>query len=299
MNAIIKAELTLFAVAFIWGVNPPIMKLGLECLPPILYNTVRMAFAGICAILAVWLTGQYRPMNKQDMLEMLKLSVFGFLVFQLFFTWGVQRTTAGNASLILGLLPVGVVIIHRICGIEVITRQMAAGIVLSFAGIVLIVIGSGKEMSLASDHLIGGLFLIIAQIGYAYFMIFSKPLTVKYPHYQTTAFALIVNTIIFFLISLSDIVSTDWLALPLQGWISTFFSGVFAIAAGNFLWIWGVTVIGSTKAAMFNNIAPIIAIVFGYILLGENFGLIQGLGAVIAFGGLYLTRTKTRIFGQG
>lgn len=298
MNAIIKAELALFVVVFIWGVNPPIMKLGLEHLPPILYNTVRMAFAGICALLAVWYTGQYRPMTKQDMLEILKLSIFGFLVFQLFFTWGVQRTTAGNASLILGMLPVWVAIIHKICGIEGLTRQMLVGIVLSFTGIVFIVLGSGKEMSLASDHLIGGLLLMIAQIGYAYFMIFSKPLIARYPHYQTTSIALLINTVIFFLISLSDLVSTDWQALPAQGWFSAFFSGVFAIALGNFVWMWGVTVIGSTKAAMFNNIAPVFAIIAGYILLGETFGLIQGLGAVIAFSGLYLTRTQKRIFGK-
>ena len=294
MNTIIKAELALFTVAFLWGINPPIMKLGLEWVPPILYNTIRMAFACTCALVAFRISGQYRPMARGDMWELVKLSCGGFFVFQLFFTLGVQRTTGGNASLLLGMLPIWIAIIHKICGIEEISRRMFAGIMLSFLGILFLVLGSGKEMSLASDHLIGAVFLIIAQVGYAYFTVFSKPLIGSYSHYQTTAFVLVVNTLLFCLISLPDLLSIDWQAVPVYGWISTAYSGIFAIAVGNFLWIWGVSHVGSAKAALYNNIAPAFAIVTGYILLGETFGLLQGLGTAVTFSGLYLTRVRKK-----
>jgi drug/metabolite transporter (DMT)-like permease len=126
-----------------------------------------------------------------------------------------------------------VAVINRVCGIEGISPHMAAGIALSLAGVALMVAGSGKDISLAGNHL--------------------------------------------------------------NAWLSTLYSGVFALCFANFLWIWGVGIIGSAKAALYNNLPPVFAVAAGYLLLGESFGLLQLAGAAIIFGGLYLTRTRKNI----
>ena len=291
MKPVLHAEIALFTVALIWGLNVPIMKVGLAWLPPLLYNTVRMFFTCLFALAMLRLAGRYQPFDKKDWLPLLKISICGFFVFQIFFTYGINRTTAGNAALLLGMLPVWVAILNRVCGMEELSRRVVVGIVLSFAGIMLIVLGSGRELSLAGDHLTGALLLMAAQIGYAYFTVFSKGFSGRYSHYQVTAFVVSVNTLLFLLIGLPDIVAADWGDVPAAGWFSILYSACFAMGIGNILWIWGVSQVGSSKASLYNNIAPAFAILGGYVILGETFGLLQAAGAGVTFTGLYLTRT--------
>lgn len=291
-TSIIYVEFVLLMVAFIWGVNPPVMKIGLLYLAPMPYNSLRMLIAIVISWLFVGVTKTYRPVDRQDVKSLLLISLVGFFVFQLFFTVGVQNTTAGNASLLLGLLPVSVAIINRIYKIESITPQIKAGIAVSLTGVILIVVGSGKEMSLAGNHLRGALMLLIAQFGYGYYTVFSKGLMQKYSAYQVTAYVITISGLLFLLISLPEMLTIQWERIPLSGWLSTLYSGIFALCIGNFLWVWGVGKIGSAKASLFNNLSPVFAIATGYIMLGETFGLLQLFGAFVISAGLYLTRNK-------
>lgn len=291
-NSVFFVEVILFMVAIIWGINPPVMKLGLYHLPPMPYNSVRMVIATVIAWLFLCLSGTYRPLDKADRKKLYMVSILGFFVFQLFFTVGVYRTTAGNASFTLSLLPVSVLIINRLFHIEKITKPALIGVALSISGILLIVLGSGKEFSLTGDHMIGTIFLLIAEAGYGYYTVFSKDLLIKYSTYQVTAYLMTITTVLFILVSIPSLTEVNWLNIPLVAWISTRYSGIFALCIGNFLWIWGTGKIGSTKAAMYNNLAPVFAVFTSYVLLGETFGLLQIIGAAGIFAGIYVTRNR-------
>lgn len=296
-NSTFFVELALLIVAAIWGINPPIMKIGLQYLDPMTYNSLRMLVAIVVAWVAVGISKTYRPIAKEDIKALLLMSILGFFVFQMCFTIGVQYTTAGNASVLLGMLPVSVAIINRLLSIEQITQQVLVGIGLSIIGVVFTVVGSGKEMSLASDHLHGVLMLLIAQFGYAYYTVLSKPLMTKYSTYQVTATIITISGILFLLVSVPELEVISWRQIPLNGWLSTLYSGIFALCIGNFIWIWGVGKIGSAKSSLYNNLSPVFAILTGYVLLGENFGVLQGAGAIAIFAGIYATRRK-KIFSR-
>ena len=153
----------LVLVALLWGLNPPVMKLGLEEVPPMAYNAIRMVAALAVGWVVFRRAAVWVPLRRED-LRLLAVSSFGFFSFQIFFTFGVQLTTAGNASLILGLLPVSVAIINRIHGLEGIRRLTVAGIAVSLLGVLVMVWGAGKEFSLAGQHLIGTLLILAAQL---------------------------------------------------------------------------------------------------------------------------------------
>lgn len=290
MSGISYAEGALLVTALVWGINPPIMKLGLAYLPPMEYNTLRMLIALCTAAGALALTGKYRAMPWEDWKRLIQISVFGFFGFQLCFTWGIQATTAGNAALILGILPVCVAIINRVCGIEEISRTVAAGIALSIAGIACVVLGSGKALSAAGGHLLGAMLIVCGQFAYGYYTVFGRELMTKYSIYHIATVVVAINSLFLVVATAPSLVSIDWAALPAMGWISAAYSGIFALTAGNFLWIYGVSRIGSSKASLYNNLSPLFAIAAGYVLLEETFGLIQLGGAILIFSGLYLTR---------
>lgn len=282
-------------VAFIWGLNPPVMKIGLMYIPAMSFNAARM----IVALLAVWTallySQTYRPFEKGDLKKAFLVGVGGFFLFQIFLTLGVQRTTAGNTSLVLALLPVSVAIINKVCKIEEITRPMAIGILASILGVVLIVLGSNSKLSIADSHVTGNLILLLAQATYGYYTVFSKELLAKYSTYQVTGYVILFSTFFFCLTSLNEMLRFNWSEVPLAGWASIVFSGLFPLGIGNFLWIWGLGKVGSTKASLYNNLSPVFAVAAGYLMLGETFGWLQFAGAIVIFAGLYMTRVGKAI----
>ena len=288
------AEGMLLLVALVWGLNPPVIKLGLQHIPPLPYNVARMVVGSIVALAALGLSGSYRRPTRSDLWALLRASVFGFFVFQVCFTEGIQRTTSGNAAFMFCLLPVFVLLLNRFYGFDTINRAVLVGIACSIMGIVLIVLGAGQEVSLAGDHLLGAMLVLGSQVGYAYYTVFSKELLERYSTYQVTASLMLITTVLLLAVSVPDMRSVEWTALPASAWGSVVFSAVFGLCLGNFLWIWGSGVLGTSRASVFNNLTPVFAVIAAYFLLGEAFGLLQGVGAVFVFCGVYFTRNRER-----
>jgi len=284
--------LVMLFATFIWGINMPIMKIGLFYLSPMPYNAARLLCALVVIVAALLFAGNYRPVARQDVKPILLVSVAGFFVSQVFFVIGLQKTTAGNASLIMALLPVSVALINKFFKIEDISRSALIGIAVSLVGAVLIVVGSSKAISFEDAYLWGAVLVLISQVCYGYYTVFSRELLEKYSTYQVTAYIVVISTVLFCLTAWPSIVETNWWKLPLAAWVSIVFSGVFALCICNFLWIWCVGQAGSIKASIFGNLSPAFAIVAGYLLLGETFNLIQSFGAAVIFLGLYAGRKK-------
>jgi drug/metabolite transporter (DMT)-like permease len=284
------AEGMLLLVTLMWGVNPPVIKLGLQHIPPLPYNVARLILGTLFALLVLWLSGNHRRMPRADLMRLLRASIFGFFVFQLLFTEGIYRTTSGNAAFTGCLLPLFVLLINRLYGFDTIHRAVTVGILCSIIGVVLIVLGTGQELSLAGEHLSGTLLVLVSQAAYAYYTVFSRELLDRYSSYQVTASLMTITTVLIALVSWPAMRSVDWLDLPAPAWGSVAFSAIFGLCLGNFLWIWGLGVIGTQRASVFNNLTPVFAVLTAYFLLGETFGALQAIGAAFVFGGVYITR---------
>ncbi|GMA98316.1 DMT family transporter [Pelosinus sp. IPA-1] len=276
-------------VALLWGINPPAMKIGLLYVDPMAYNATRMLVALVIGWVVLKRMGNWHPLRREDW-KVLLISSLGFFFFQIFFTAGVQITTAGNASLILGCLPVSVAIINHFHRLERIHSAAIIGIFVSLTGVAIMVAGTGKEISLTGEHLIGAIMLLAAQMSYGYYTVFSKRLLSTYSAYQVTAYILLYSTILFLLVSLPSMLKMDWQSVPWPGWASIFYSGLFPLCLGNCLWIWGTGILGSTTASLYNNLPPVFAVTIGYLFLGESFGWLQFTGAATIFAGLYITK---------
>jgi O-acetylserine/cysteine efflux transporter len=298
-----KVELILLVIIVIWGVNTPVMKIGLNAMDPLVYNAFRMVIAALITGAALLASGQYRPMPAQDLRQLAAISVFGFFFNQIFIIYGMDATTAGNAALILATLPVNVALINRLLGIESLSPRIAIGIALSLAGVVLTVVGAGKEISITGSHLTGAVLLLIGQCGYGYYTVAFRRLADNYSLRQIMASVFAVNAVLFATIAVPEMARTDWGAVPAAGWYSIVFSAVFALALANFTWIWAVKALGSTRASLYPNLCPIISIVFAWLVLDEGFGFLQTAGGAVIFLGLWFARgpsqppaaaTKTR-----
>jgi len=288
------AELVVLFLVIIWGINTPIMKIGIEASSPLVFNSLRLDLAAIASIIAMVLTKSYKAMPMKDVLKIINISCFGFCFNQLFFVFGLPATTAGNASLVLATLPVSVALINRALKIDSISRRLVLGIVISLSGITVIVLGAEKEISMAGPHIVGTASILMAQFCYGYYTVFFQRLTEKYSVYQIMACVTSICAILFGVFAFPEFRSINLSDFSATVWYCAIFSSLFAVSLGNSIWFWVINIVGTTRASMYHNLNPVFAIAFAWVTLGERFGLLQVIGAVMIFWGLYLARNQGR-----
>lgn len=289
------AKILLLIITVIWGLNVPVMKIGLMSLSPMVYNACRLIIAAILSVAVLLITKAYKPMPIDDLKKIAIIGGFALFVNQVLITFGMSQTTAGNSSLVLATLPVEVAVINRICKIEAISRRMTAGIVTGLLGVLLVVVGSNKELSLLGPHLIGALLLLVGQFCYGYYTVFIKELNDRYSTYQIFAYIMIFNAVLFLIIALPELRGIDWSIIPEAALYSIFFSSMFALVMANTVWIWVVGRLGSTQASLSQYLCPVVSIAFAWVYLDETLGVLQLAGAAVILLGLYLTLHHSRL----
>lgn len=279
----------LFIISFIWGINPTIMKIGLRYLTPFAYNFYRLIVSLIISFLVMLFSSNHKPVPGEDMIQMIFISIFGFFIFQIFLILGVNSSTAGNAALLMSLLPLIVLIINTLILKEAMNLKFLFLVLITIIGVVIVILGSGKKLSFSKEYAVGALLIFISEAGYGIYTVVSKKLSSKYTNYQLMTYILAVTTLLSIPISYKQVIKYNITTIPAVAWLSIIFSGALAVCLGNYTWIWAVKKIGSNKTSMFNNLQPIFGIFAAFIILGERMNIIQIIGALIIIVSLYLS----------
>ncbi len=286
-----RVDLALLLVTFLWGLNMPTMKYGMGHMPPLAFNWLRFFLSIPTAWLLLCMGNcETRSFKACDLKPLFRIG-FAFFAFIWFFTIGLSKTTSGNTAIMMGMLPLGVVFWNRIARVEALSRRMYVGILLSLTGALIVVLYSGKEVSLGSQHVAGDLIILLSVLANGYFLAKSKPLTEKHPPRLVVTYCFTIAFLLLTVVSIPSLFEVDWRSLTMVDYLALIYCGPVALIITNFLWIWCVSKIGSTRTAVFNNLSPIVAIAGGVAFLDESIGPMMLLGAAVVFGGLYICRT--------
>jgi drug/metabolite transporter (DMT)-like permease len=279
----------LLVLALIWGVNFSVVKSVLVHLDPLALNALRFPIAAAALWLVIRNLGS-RGVDPQDRPRLLLLGLLGNVVYQLAFIIGIDRTLAGNASILLATTPVWTVLLSVARGHERLTPMVGAGAILTLVGMVLVVLGSGQQVGLGTTTLAGDSLMVLAAILWATYTVGSNRLVRKYGPIRVTTWTLWVGTPVLVLIAVPQLTATAWTAVPLAAWGGVMFSGLFALAVAYLLWYRGVQRIGNSRTAVYSNLVPVTALMTAWIWLGEVPTAAQLSGAGVILGGIWLAR---------
>jgi len=285
-----RTDALLLFTALVWGVNYTVVKYGTTRLDPLAYNGARILIAlTIFGVMAARRPGR-RPIARTDVIALLALGLLGHGVYQYLFAEGVAHTRAGSAALVLAATPAFTAIIGRILGVERIRRRGAAGIVLSAAGIAIIVYGGARQQS-GSSMLYGNLLILGGAVCWSVYTVLLKPFTERVSLVDLSAITLAGGGIPLVLYSLPAMTATSWTHAGWLTWGAIIYSGLGSMVLGYLFWYRGVRVLGPTSTAIYSNVQPVIALLASWVLIAEVPTLWQGFGAVTIIAGVLLTRS--------
>lgn len=287
--------LLLLTVCF-WGINFSVVKFALSELPPLAFNGLRFVFASAVLLVIALGSGQRFTFSRRHLLYLIGLGLLGNTLYQVLFVYGIDNTTADNASLILATVPAWVALIGTTVGVERVEPRGWLGVALSLAGIGLIILGSNRqvEFRFGGATLWGDFLMLGATLCWSSYTLLSRPLMRHYPSLTVTSFSTTMGAIPLLLLATPSLIAVDWSGVPLTAWLAVIASGTFGIALAYAFWNFGVSRLGSARTSLYSNLVPPIALVTAWLWLGETLTMQQLLGGILALGGVVLARRFTR-----
>ncbi|HCA23846.1 MAG TPA: EamA family transporter [Pseudomonas sp.] len=118
-----------------WGLNFPVLKLGLAFSPPMLFTCMRMALGTLAMFIIAAVLGVLRLPRRGDLPILLSVGVLQNMAFITLVTLGVQYLPAGRAAILAYTTPIWVVPAAALFLGERFTLPRAMGVGLGLAGL--------------------------------------------------------------------------------------------------------------------------------------------------------------------
>jgi drug/metabolite transporter (DMT)-like permease len=292
-----KARVVWLILCGIWGSTWLFIKLGLADLPPITFAGIRFVIA--CSILFSLILIRRIPLPRARadwiLLATSGILSFGFnygLVF-----WGEQYITSGLAALLQATLPAfGLVFAHFHLPSERLSWKKIGGVVLGVCGVG--VVFSNQLVVSGRQALAGCVALVLS----AMFAAYSNVLVKAFGKHLNPA-VLSAGQMLFGLLLLLSI------GIPLEGnplrfhWtpiavIAMLYLAIVGSVIAFLLYYWLVLNMDVTKSMLIALVTPVVAVLLGMIVLGEEFGwrtLAGGAMIICGIGLIVVLKTKKKV----
>jgi drug/metabolite transporter (DMT)-like permease len=280
-------EAALLLTVIFFGTNFTAVKIVVESVPPILFAATRFTLAGSLLLLFVPFLGRENRLRRKDFLPVLGLGIVGITLTQTVFTVGVSLTTAANTALVYSTAPVWGMLLGFVLGLERPRFTGVLGIGLSLLGVGFIVYGG---LDFAGTSLLGDALILAAAVFWGSYTVLSLSLLRRYTPLALAAYALTLGGLAAF--PLAVLVPGGFDIRPLDGltWGAAAYSALCSSAFGFAAWGWGVSHVGANRVLIYQYLVTLTGVATGIVLLGEDFGLGQLVGAAVIIGGVYLAR---------
>jgi|TARA_B110000263_G_scaffold245234_1_gene254483 drug/metabolite transporter (DMT)-like permease len=281
-------NLLMLTVAVLWGLAWPVGRILATDLLDFPFTVMFLRYTFAVPILFAWMwikEGNIVPKaaDRRVLFVMAFTSVF---LYQIGYMYGMQRTAASDASLVIGFNPIFVAILSFVVLSHKLTTKSLLGMGLSFIGILLIFIASPNVDIPVKERLIGNSLIMFGAFAYAIYIIVMRIYVLESKGDQLSSLSLIawvslIGWILFIPFTFLESPwerswSTDeWLLIGYLGSLSTALSYVFFAI--------GIEVIGANRASSFVNVVPIFGILSSWLWINEKLGWIQ----LVSFGLIY------------
>lgn len=272
----------------IWGVSFPVLKALMTVMDPLTLMLVVWLVA--LAVLATVLgrVGAWRLPAREELPGLLTVSLVGFTLNQILYSWGLHLTTASHSGLIFTLSPLVVFGLSQALGQVRMRRLDAFGLALGVGGALLIV-GWPASGAAGEASLLGDLLTVGAAITWGVWTVLAAPILRRRGTLNGTFWISLTGTLGLIPFALPGLVAQDW-ALPWWAFAGILYSGAAGGALGSLLWYAAVRRLGASRTAIYANMESFFAVLAAALLLGEQVAVMSIVGGVAVVAGVLLTR---------
>jgi len=286
------AELVLLGANLVYATSYVATRVTLVGIPPATLAFARLVVAWAALAPFARPRGAEPPVSAGDRRTIAWMGLLGFAVAYAFSHWGIARSTASNAALLIVVEPLALMLASPFYLGERLSRREAVGAALAVVGTVLVVVNGipGVTEKLV-PHWQGDLLLVLAGVAYAAYSLLGRRVLDRHAPLSVTTRSLAWGTA-----GILPIVVAEWASGVRPLWTvpavaGTLYLALVISALGYVAWNWALARVSAPRAALFLNVQPIAGALLSALLLDEPLtgftvagGVAIVVGLAVAFG---------------
>ncbi len=290
------AYLLLVLTTLFWSGNFIVGKAAsIYEIPPFSLNFYRWLFAGIILL----------PFTFKEILKK-KNYIFNNIGF--FIILGISSITIFNSAvyyslyymqvisgvLMISTIPVWIMFISSILGIEKTNKFQIFGVILSLLGVLFIITKSDLNLIKNLDFNKGDLIMASGMFAWALYSALLKKKTYEISQITLLEVVIIIGLLFLVPIYILEIKLGNPLIVDKPFILTLSYVVLFPGLASFFFWIKGISIIGANRAGVFLHLMPIFGSLMAIILFNEKFMFYHLLGAIFIIAGISLSNKNIK-----
>lgn len=280
--------LTLMVTHFtVTGGGYVVNKLALREWDPYAYAFWRLCVGVVGLTLLMFATRSWRKIDRADFPRILLLAIVAVPINQIIYLVGISKTMPSHASLLYGTTAVFALFLSAAMGYEKILRHKIIAIIVSLAGLVLIVT-QGDNIDTSSDLFVGDVYIFIAVLAWATYTVLGKPIVHKYGAITATGTVLLLGSFLGLPLLVYPAVMQEYTNITWIGWGGVFYAGLVLTVLAYTVWYKILTMIDPSQVAILTTPQPVVATALSTYFVGEIIGLPLIFGGILVIAGIVL-----------
>ena len=287
---LLHTYLKLTAVSVFWAGTLIAARTVSTHMPPASAGFFRFLVATVALLVALQLSkglAVLRQVGWRDLSGTMVLGASGVLLYNLCLFNAARLIEASRISVFVALNPVVTVLLAAIFLREQVTATRWSGIAMALGG-VWVVATRGELASLAANSGMGELSMLGAVFGWAIYTLLGRRTLRTLDALVATVLAAGWGTLFLLIAAWPQLRALPASAFAPGVVTSIVYVGVFGTAIA-FVWYYqGIEHIGAARAVAFNNLVPVLGVLFGWLILHEPLTASLATGCALTVGGVYL-----------
>lgn len=282
----------LFLLASIWGASYLFIKVGVETIPPITFVEGRTLLATLALLVVLRIRKESMPRSLREWAPLIGVGIFNSVIPYTLISWGEERISSGLAAILTSLVPLfTVVFAHFVTQDERLSVTKLAGVSVGFIGV--IVLSMPQLRGGIQAQFVGEIAVVAASASYAVATLTARKFLRGVSYVVASAGQLGVSAIILLPLSLLfDNPATLLPSLPSLASLVTL--SLLGTAFALFLYYWLIANTGATRTTLVTYIMPIMAVMWGAVILHEPIEWEAIVGLALIIGGVGLVTRQSQ-----
>ncbi len=254
-------------------------------MPPFTATALRFALALPFFIIIMRLTGQKLPkLSRRDWTILALEAGAGSVGYTTFLISGMSLTSATDAAVIVGTLPVISALIAIVFLRERPDRMLIAAILLGACGVLIVTL---KPDAAFGHSIMGNVLILCAVLCEGIFILINKTLHTKIPPLTQSSLMTALGLAICLIPAGLEHAWT--LAFSQSAFLSIAYYAIVPTVCGFLWWFAGSARVSGVEASLFTGLAPVTAFLLAIVVLGEPASWLQAAGVACVLAAIGLT----------
>ncbi len=283
--------LALCWVSFFWGTTWLASKEGVKHMTGLQLATIRQFIGGLLYVGYFLIKKEPWPKGKQWR-TILVLAILNFACSNGLSTWGVKYISSGLGAIISAIFPIWIIIISFFQG-ERIARLAVMGILTSFIGICIIFVDHLADF-LKPDFQFGILLTVASTITWAFGILHTKKKAASFNPYFSLGLQMFLSSLILMVITEASGTNIPLSQIPSASWWSIGYLVIIGSVLTFIAFIYTLQQLPTEVSSIYAYINPIVAMILGAFIFGEQLTQAIVIGVLVTLIGLYLVNKSLR-----